>query len=186
MRKKTSIISTVCLFTFILMGCGNAPKETTNPPTVKKESAETSDDSAIDDQLEEEQAAEAQAAEIQINPEFEAFWKNVCASNNNEELLTQYVDFPIFIGDYENEVVEIDRFPNVFEAACYQIPSEMVLFDGKGMHVFLVENFNKKYGNLDDIYVVHIEPAPEGYSLYFKLFEGGFKLIGLEVLFIAD
>jgi hypothetical protein len=124
--------------------------------------------------------------EIQKTLSFKSFWENLCTNQNNDELIKESIDFPIFSADSKNEVIDKENFTNIFKRFCNENTSEIILYDGKYLNGFLKENFTNKYGNLKNLYVVSIDPTPSGYLLYFKLLDNEYKFVGCESVFIAD
>jgi hypothetical protein len=124
--------------------------------------------------------------QIQKTLSFNSFWENLCTNRNNDGLINESIDYPIFSGDSKNEVIDKEKFTNIFKRFCKRPTSKIILYDGKYINGFLEENFTNKYGNLKNLYVVSIDPTPSGYLLYFKLLDNEYKFVGYESIFIAD
>lgn len=118
---------------------------------------------------------------VQETPDFNKFFDIFKNNVVNKDYTA--IDFPFHSGGVEMKTVAEadikDHYLYIFEDMKALADLKIAPYANGELDAYLKENLTKKYGNLDNVYVVEGSNGPESFYAYFKLIDGNYKMIGL-------
>jgi len=164
------------LIAFVLAGCSGHSASSAAAETAEVDSAA-------------ENATAQQAATV---PDFKTFWRAFVQQANDKTYLSGQIAFPFPYASFQNFLVSADEFRDedmgihVFESLSERTDLVIGHLTEGYLNGYLRDDFTKKFGNLDQIYVVESKPEPTGYLAYFRWNGQAYQFIGCVLLEIAD
>lgn len=118
---------------------------------------------------------------IQETPDFNKFFD--IFKNNVVNKDYSAIDFPFHSGGVEKKTVAEadikDHYLYIFEDMKALADLKIAPYANGELDAYLEENLTKKYGDLNNMYVVEGSNGPESFYAYFRLVDGNYKMIGL-------
>lgn len=139
------------------------------------------DTTTIDENITTDSTATTQTVETPKAPDFNQFFETF----KNDVINKNYtaIDFPFHSGGVENKTVAEadlkDHYLLIFEDMKNLTDLKIGSYAGGDIDAYLKENLTKKYGNLDNLYVVEGTNGPESFYAYFKMVGDNYKMVGL-------